>query len=391
MNTDTTAILNIAYKEVEDKLNNKNNVLKYKQFVGKYVQKKQKELYSYMPSKQIYYSNEDVENFFRSTGINKSIIKEAIKETYYYKIPNFNPNYAKDESTMALLCVVRYFIKHKMNTELEISEINMAFSGKMYASVFYKSFRFEPAEYVMDYVINNMLNNKYDIIQYGSVINAVKSVTATWVDSYKDRFDSFSDEDCTYLIQQLRNRINSFMYNIATVYYKAYQDKNLYTTYDSDSVSEDNYHLADNDAFKAQRCLENALSYINNKGIDYPSCKVSCNDLIKFDELKSILENIFSNNDNAPLVKEYIMLLISLYFKDSKTKDITDISFVSYSIKITPNSKDKYVIRKKELLDKILINNAENFARRRSRAATESAYYRAINAYFALITQKANK
>ena len=155
MNTDTTAILNIAYKEVEDKLNNKNNVLKYKQFVGKYVQKKQKELYSYMPSKQIYYSNEDVENFFRSTGINKSIIKEAIKETYYYKIPNFNPNYAKDESTMALLCVVRYFIKNKMNTELEISEINMAFSGKMYASVFYKSFRFEPAEYVMDYVINN--------------------------------------------------------------------------------------------------------------------------------------------------------------------------------------------------------------------------------------------
>ena len=391
MNTDTTAILDIAYKEVEQKLSNSNNVSKYKQFVGKYVQKKQKELYSYMPSKQIYYSNEDVDNFFRATNIDKKIIKEAIKETYYYKVPNFNPSYAKDESTVALLCVVRYFLKNKMDKELDISEINIAFSGKMYASVFYKSFRFEPAEYVMDYVINNMLSNKYDIIRYGNVINAVKSVTSTWVQAYPERFNNFSDEDCTYLIQQLRNRINSFMYNIATIYYKAYQDKNIYIAYDTDDVSDDNYHIADNDAFKAQRALDNALSYMANKGIDYPSCKVSCNESIKFDELKSILENIFANKENEPLIKEYITIMISLYFRDSKAKDIRDISFISYSIKPTPNSKDKYVIKKKELLDKILVNNSENFTRRRSRLATESAYYRAINAYFSLITQKANK
>ena len=391
MNTDTTAILDIAYKEVEQKLSNSSNVNKYKQFIGKYIQKKQKELYSYMPSKQIYYSNEDVDNFFKATNIDKKIIKEAIKETYYYKVPNFNPSYAKDESTVALLCVVRYFYKNKMNKELDISEINMAFSGKMYASVFYKSFRFEPAEYVMDYVINNMLSNKYDIIKYGNVINAVKSVTTTWVQAYPDRFNSFTDEDCTYLIQQLRNRINSFMYNITTIYYKAYQDKNIYIAYDTDDVSDDNYHIADNDAFKAQRALDNALSYMANKGIDYPSCKVSCNESIKFDELKSILENIFANKDNEPLIKEYITIMISLYFRDSKTKDIRDISFISYSIKPTPNSKDKYVIKKKELLDKILVNNSENFTRRRSRLATESAYYRAINAYFSLIVQKANK
>ena len=181
------------------------------------------------------------------------------------------------------------------------------------------------------------------------------------------------------------------MYNIATIYYKAYQDKNIYIAYDTDDVSDDNYHIADNDAFKAQRALDNALSYMANKGIDYPSCKVSCNESIKFDELKSILENIFANKENEPLIKEYITIMISLYFRDSKAKDIRDISFISYSIKPTPNSKDKYVIKKKELLDKILVNNSENFTRRRSRLATESAYYRAINAYFSLITQKANK
>ena len=83
--------------------------------------------------------------------------------------------------------------------------------------------------------------------------------------------------------------------------------------------------------------------------------------------------------------------MVALYFQDSKTKNINDISFISFSIKPVPNKHNKYVLRKKELIDLILINNAENFARRRSRAATESAYYRAFNAYMALIIQKANK
>ena len=90
-------------------------------------------------------------------------------------------------------------------------------------------------------------------------------------------------------------------------------------------------------------------------------------------------------------MREYITLLIALYFQNNTSKDVRDLSFISYSIKVTPNSKNKYVLRKKELLDLILLNNSEHFARRRSRAATESAYYRAINAYFALTIQKANK
>ena len=83
--------------------------------------------------------------------------------------------------------------------------------------------------------------------------------------------------------------------------------------------------------------------------------------------------------------------MVSLYFRDSKFKDITDLSFLSFSIKPVPNSKDPYIKRKKELMDLLLINNAENFARRRTRKPTESAYYKAFNAYIALIIQKANK
>ena len=98
-----------------------------------------------------------------------------------------------------------------------------------------------------------------------------------------------------------------------------------------------------------------------------------------------------AKNKNIPLIREYISLLIVTYFQQSKTKDVRDLDFISFSIRTKPNSKDKYILRQKELMDQILINNSEHFARRRSRAATESAYYRAINAYFALSIQQANR
>jgi len=391
MKTDTTSIRDVAYPEVERALSSQGNINKYKQFMSRFVQRRQNELYSNMPSKQIYYSADDVNQWFNATGINRNIVKQAIKDTYYASIGNFNPSYAKDDSSVALLCMVRYFKLNNKPQEYELSLINMSFSGKFYPSVFYKSFRFEPAEYVMDYVINHLITNKFDIAKYGNVIGAIRSVAQTWGSAYDDRFKDFDDEDVAYLLQQLHNRVNSFIYNIAVLYYEAYEHKDSYITYDTDDVSEDNYHLADNDSFKINRIVENAVKELTSKGVDFTNCKRASNDMVKFDELKVIIDSIFSNNQNIPLIREYATLMVSLYFQESKYKDIKDISFISFSIKPVPNSHNKYVLRKKELVDLILINNAENFARRRSRAATESAYYRSFNAYMALMIQKANK
>ncbi len=181
------------------------------------------------------------------------------------------------------------------------------------------------------------------------------------------------------------------MSNIAEGYYDYNANKDLYITYDSDDVGEDNYRLADSDSFKMTRVVENTMIYINSHGVDYRIAKMSSNDLIKMDELKSIIETMLGDNKNIPLIKEYVTLLVVCYFQQSKNKDVRDLDFISFSIKAKPNSKDKYVIRQKELMNQILINNSEHFARRRNRLATESAYYRALNAYFALIIQQANK
>ena len=387
---DTKAILDIAYPEVEDKI--KKNLSKYKQYLSRFINTRHEQFYSIMPSQQIYFSQTDVDEFFKSTGIDIAKIREAIQHTYYYEIANFNPRYAKDECTVAMLCLVRYFKLKNMKKELELALINLSFSGKYYPSIWYGSYPVAaPNEYVMEYIVTHVLSNKFDLVREGNVVGAIKSLSTTWVDAYPQRIRDFHDDDCVYLIQQLHNRIRSFMSNIAEVYYEYNSNKDALFTYDSDDIGEDNYRLADSDSFKMNRAVENTMSYINSHGVDYRICKMAANDLIKMDELKSIIENCLSNNKNIPIIKEFVTLLIVTYMQQSKTKDVRDLDFVSYSIKPKPNSKDKYIIREKELLDQILITNSEHFTRRRSRSATESAYYRSINAYFALIIQQANK
>jgi hypothetical protein len=181
------------------------------------------------------------------------------------------------------------------------------------------------------------------------------------------------------------------MNNLAELYYQAYNDRdNLYITYDSDDISEENFHLSDSDSLKLERIVSNTMNYINTHGVDYQICKLSSNSDVKMDELKSIIENILADNKNIPMVREYITLLVATYFRQSSRKSVNEISFVTYCIKPKPNSKDQYLVRLKELNTSLLLNNAEHFNRRRNRAATEASYYRSFNSYFALLIQKCN-
>ena len=386
---DTKAILTEAYPVIEAGL--KKNTAKYKKYLSEYINSNSDILYSNIPSKQLYFSQTDCDNYFKAIGVNPDLIKKAITHTYYYEIGNFNPRYAKDETTIALFCTIRYFFLHNMKKELELALINTAFSGKYYPSIWHGSFPVTaPSEHIMEYALTHLATNKFDIVREGSVIGAVKSIANTWLDSYKDKFRDFHDDDVVYVIQQLHNRLRSFMNNIAELYYEAYKNKDAYITYDSDDVSEDNYHIADSDSLMIDRYVNSTVNYINSHGLNYKICKLASNDLVKFDELKGIIDMLTRDNKNIPLIKEYISLMISTYYVDTGKKNINDIDFISYSISPKPNSKNAYHLKLKELSEKMLINNAANFSRRRSRGATESAYFRAFNAYFALLIQEAN-
>ena len=276
----TTVAVDQIYPLVEKSLS--KNTTKYKKNIQVFFESRSKELYDTAPYTRMMFGDNEREDFFKSIDITKEQIRDCLKDTYYWNI-NFSPAAAKDEMTMTMMMIIRYFVLKGDTLNAELSAIYLAFSGMFYPSIHYGSFpKVQPSEYrhVMEYVVNNMLTMKYDLKREGSVFGAVKSICKTWLNTYDKIIKDPDDEENAEVIKQLHGRIKSFMKNIATLYYEAYENK-LYLTYDSDSNSEENFRVADNDSLRIERNVENAMNFINNNNVDFQCCKMASDQNVK--------------------------------------------------------------------------------------------------------------
>lgn len=397
----TTAIRDILYPKVVDALSKSEVMKKYKGALSRFMSSRTQDLYDTAPCERILFGDQDRQDLFNSIGISEEFISSVIDKTYFGDIEIIGDEKsfcraAKDEFTILAMCIIRYFINKKDQKGIELSGLHLAFSGKFYPSIHYKSYKVvKPTEYryVMDYVVNNVLTNKYDLKRTGSVIGAITCVVNTWVDAYKVQFKEFQDDDVVYMIQQLHSRISAFMKNIAKEYYKAYEMKDkVYMSYNSDEVSdENNYHIADSDSLRAERIAEKTISYMHTSGVDYKICQTAADTNVRTPEIKSIIESIITNPENISEISELVRLMIIDYFSKSKTKDVADIEFITYSISPKPNTKNPEIVRQKEIIEHWLMDNSPAYRRRKSRNATRNSYYRSIYTYFTLMIHNANK
>lgn len=369
------------------------NIDKFKQVMTRFINKRTSMLNDTCPCDRITFLLDDLQDFYNTMGIDLMKVHDSLSKTYYYNIANFNPRYAKDEFVICMMCIIRILYTTKKTKELELACIYLAFSGKFYTSIHYGSFskvNLVANRHIMEYVVNNKLSNKYDLKREGSVVKAVSSVCKTWISTYDDRLTDFDDEDVVYLVQQLHDRIKSFMINIASEFYKAYTNKE-YMTFDSDNLSEDNYHLADNNMMRYDRYVQKAMSFITTHDVDYSICKLCSDSNIKTDELKSILESILSDNGNIKIVEELCSLLIVEYTQNVKDGLPSDIKFITFTIAPKPNSKNDNINRIKEILENWLDENSASYRKRKSRLATKNSYNKAVLKYFAVIIHNASR
>ena len=388
----TSTILDNIYPMVSASLS--KNTTRYKRNLQTFIEVRSKELYATAPYTRIYFGQDDIDDYFKSINIKANDVKQQLTKAYFWNM-NFNPQAAKDPFTVTQMMVIRYFIMKNDRSNAEISAIYLAFSGKFYPSIHYSKFPVvQPSEYayVMDYVVNNMLTQKFDLKREGSVFRAIRSICITWLNTYWDTFKNKpNDEDIADLIQQLHGRIKSFMGNIASLYYKVYEDKDHYFTYDSDSEEEDSFRVADNDSLKAERYVENTMNLVNNNNIDMKLCKMASDTNVKVTEVQSIIESIQSEPTNLPTIKELLRITVYEYMINSKEKDVRSIDFVSKSIVAKPNTKNKNILRQKEIIENWLDENSPQYRKRKSRAATKTSYFRSVLTYYVLLINKANK
>lgn len=386
----TRVAVNKIYPIVEKSL--QKNTPAYKKNVQEFIKDRSKDLYDIVPVRRIPFGSEDIDSFFKAMKIDKNEITQCLSETYYWNM-NFNPRAAKDEFTMTMMMVIRYFLLKNKQTDAEISTIYLAFSGKFYPSIHSQKFKIPPEKYrhIMEYVLNNVLTQKYDLKREGSVFGAIRSICRTWLRTYTPKFKNPDDEDVADMIQQLHGRIKSFLGNIAAAYYDTYEKRDSYFAYASDSNDQDSFRIADNDSLLAERCVENAMNWITTKQVDYKLCKWASDKNVKVDEIKSIIESIQEDSDNLILIREMMQLIIADYFSISNNKDVTSYEFINKSIVAKPNSKNKYVIRQKEIIEYFLDENSPAYRKRKSRPDTKSSYYKSILTYYVLVINESNK
>lgn len=392
----TTQFKDNVYPLIEKSLSTPSKLSAYKRCLGRFIELRSKELEDTVPCSRTYFGAKEIDDFFNSVDLDKKVVTNAINNTYYKDIPAFNPKAARDEFTVAVMMVIRYFYLKQMPKELEISCIYLAFSGKFYPSIHSGKFLYNSDgkynRHVMEYVVNNELSGKFDLKREKSVLGAVKSICRTWVGSYGERFKKMDDEDTVYLIQQLHNRIKSFLGNIASVYYDVIENKQAYLAYTDDDLSEENYHTDTNsDSLRCEKYVEAAMAKINGQSVDQRLCAAAANANVKLNEVKSIIESIIMDNANLPEIKELVRLLITNFINTEKGKSVTDIAFITKSITPKPNTKDKNILRQKEIVEKWLSENSPAYRKRKSREATRVSYHKSVIAYFTFVIYYANK
>lgn len=387
-----TVIIDEIYPLVESAIDGSNKTFNdIKAAIQKFVHNRHAQLYDYAPIDRIFFRKQEVTDFFKAIGFKEAVINVILPKLYYWNSDELQA--CKDPFSLTFLMVLRYMAKKKANDKknIELFYTYYAFSGKYYASCHSAWFRhYIPRREVMDYVINYMLNGKYDIIKTGSVWGAIRNLTTTWYDSYKDELATdLTDERICYLIHQLHNRVYAFLRNIAKPYYEA-AEKKLYLNAESDDYSQEKYRIANNNSTVAYNITEKAINYMVNSQVNIGICYQVSGSGVDPYEIKAIFENIMSKNETLEQLREVINILLVDFMREyPDDKEYTGAKFIAHSISMKPNSKDPNILKLKNTVYTWL-NMSERY-RNIKTPATQNNYYKGILSYIAINVNIANK
>lgn len=389
----TYVIIDKLYPVVAKSLS--TNLAKFNGVIADFINDNHRQLYDIAPYDNILYNQGHIDKLFNALQITENQVSDIMEDCYFWKIP-LNPRAAKEPYVLVLMCAIRYFLINKKMKEAELTTVYLSFSGKFYASIFsWDAFpKAPPSKYktCMDYVVNNMLTNKHDLKSQKNLFGAIKAQDNTWINTYSSKLTSrCTDEDIKNLVQQLRDRLRSFLMNIAKLYYQAYQNKN-YLNYETDNLSDGKeFRITTNDSLRAANYTENTVNYLVSNSVSLRICNNCKDQNVKATEIKDIVEAIISDKNNINTLYRVINILICDFMRYYPDKSINSVDFVAHSIKMKPNIKDKYIIELNATILKWLDENSPNYRRRKSRTATAISYRASLIKYFAFVINYANK
>lgn len=352
-----------------------------KKVIGEFITSKYSSLYATTPHDRINFSKDDYDKFWKAIKLQEKQVENIMHDCFFYKPPfdkrPYNPRSAKSPFTAVIFCCIKKALKDKDKKMSELLSIYLAFSGQFYPSIHSGFWTYGANKGVMEYIVNNKLSGKFDLKKYGNVFSAVQNICSVWLNYYeKDIIDPNLDDDSySTLIQQLHDREKSFLKNIATIYY---ENKDNYINYTRNNLDPDNYILQDNNSSLANKYTEIAVNYLVTRDINYAHCGMVADENVRRDEIKNIMSSILHNKDNIDEVRELVNIIITDFIKNYPEEQISGVKFLTYSMATKPNTKDKNLIREREIIIKWLTDNSVDYVRRKSRQSTATSYYKCV-------------
>ena len=384
---DSNIITTELYPVVRDAL--EKNSRRFIQNIGKFINAHHDSIYDVAPYDRIYFNVNDVNDMFTAIGLQEIEIENILKKCFFWDI-DYTPAAACEPYVEVLMCAIRYYLIKSDTKNAELTTIYTLFSGKFYASLHSYFWKFPPNKQVMDFVINNMLSDKFDLKKEGTLFGAIKKLASTWLSTYKTKITAARTTDDNYgkLIQQLRDREKSFLKNISSAYYEANANKS-YLNYETDNLAEDGFRLTSNDAATAARITEAAIGILTSQRVNINICNTCKNASVSSSELKGIIETILGDKENIPKVRRVINIIICDFMASYPGQPVGGATFISNAIKPRPNTKNPLLIEMKQTITSWLDESSASYRKRKSREATANDYYRSVLTYLVLIISKA--
>lgn len=387
---DSNVIISILYPEIEKRLKIRSNHMKFMNHIARYFNQKHEQIHNVAPYTNIIYNQSTVDDLFMSIGISEKEVESIISNCFFWDI-GYSPLCAKTPYVEVLMCAIFYYVRNNDMKSAELTAIYTCFSGKFYASLYTNSWKkFAPNRQVMDFVVNNMLSDKFDLKKEGTLFKAVKKLCQTWLNTYANIMKSktTTDDNVGKLIQQLRDRLKSMIINIANLYYEAYENK-YYLNYEYDSIDPDDFHITVNDATVAARITESTINLMTSQKVNLLICRESKNENMSAEDLSKIMEDIIAEKENLPIMRRVINIIICDFMASNPEKQINTntAEFISYSLKPKPNTKNPLILELKDKITKWLTDNSDYAFKKR--LATKNNYYKAVLKYIVLMICKA--
>lgn len=386
----TTYCKDQLYPKIEAILKTPVGDKKFKQIVGKYMDRNSDKLHTSGPMYLIPFGDNDKAEFFNLFQITPKEVTQMVIEITKkittnsdFKLLTNNPIF------WVFYCCIRYYTIKKDNKGLNTALAIYALSN--YPAVYSTSFKYDPNQGVMQYTMDH-LSEKFIMKQAGHVFGGLfLSIQHSYKFLGPFMIDG-SDKEVIRFIQRIRNDQKSMIKNICDQYMKNHE-KGLRVKLSKDSFDEivldvdveNNTTTVDivSDAIVNQ-IITNSLDLKrvglckNLAGISLADCRFYLNKIVNSKYTKEIHDFIHS------------VLFIYLYDEHHAREDINSSGFLVWSSELfrKTNSNNKNIFTIKSTLDKWAEETGVHAKFKRE--ASRVNYKKAIFWYFILSIQYYN-